>query len=135
MWERIRSMLKFILPKPLFLRRNGKRGFGGLLWGGRESKNMADGLRIASCVWTSKNTNSTSSRKYGQPSIGIGKPQRLRTLRIPMHSRKAKTHDIGHLAQTEDEKENFSSSQEGKKIDKTSITSAFNALHPLSWLQ
>ena len=76
--------------------------------GDKNPRIWTDGLRIASCVWTSKNTNSTSSRKYGQPSIGIGKPQCLRTLRIPMHSRKAKTHDIGHLAQIEDEKENFS---------------------------
>ena len=48
-------MLKFILPKPLFLRKNGKRGFGGVLWGGRESKNMDGWVEdsiILEKIWT-----------------------------------------------------------------------------------
>ena len=50
-----------------------------------------------------------------------------------MSSKGMRTSFVDHQAQTEEEKEDLSSSKKGKNADKAPITSAFNALSPLSW--
>lgn len=50
-----------------------------------------------------------------------------------LSSKGPKASFVDHRAQTEEEEGDLSTSKEGKTVDKTSITSAFNALNPLGW--
>ena len=45
----------------------------------------------------------------------------------------AENNTKGRRAQTEEENEDLSSGQKGKKTDNVPITSTFNTLNPLSW--
>lgn len=50
-----------------------------------------------------------------------------------LSSKEPKTNFVDHQAQIEEEEGDLSTSKEGKTVDKTSITSAFNDLNPLGW--